>query len=90
MNPTESLPQSPHNKLPPGCWHLPRLSGSREGVTKAIQAAADVPDFAKAFLLAVIGDIGPSFNAVSLSAYVHLERGVMTFDMTVTPSTQLV
>jgi hypothetical protein len=84
---SDEIPSKP---LAPACWHLPRLSGTREGVTKAISAAKDVPDYAKAFLLSVIGGIDPAFNCVSLHAFVHVERGVMNFDMTIIPSTQLV
>jgi hypothetical protein len=65
------------------------MSGSREGVAKAIQAAKDIPDHAKAFLLAEIALVPAEFNHVRVDAHFHVEKGVRNGSYTLVPSKQL-
>lgn len=86
---SQAIPKPIRAEKPPGCWDLGGLSGSREGVMKAIQADAWCPKADKDWLCSKIAGLPAQFNHVALSAYAHHDKGVWVFDMTLLPSTQL-
>jgi len=83
------------NRRPAGWWALSDLSGSLEGVTKAVQGAADVPAHWKA---AIIEDLrvrcsasggAPEFNFVYLDAHCYVEKGNVVLHYHATPDRKL-
>ncbi len=67
--------EKPADGKPKGWWALPNLSGTLDGVTKAVDASA-IPDRWKA---AIKADLAlrcvDGFNFVYLDAHFHLEKG---------------
>lgn len=83
-----------------GNWSLRDLSGSIEGVTRAVDAAPDVPEHWKAAIKADLAlrcapgapgapGGGPKFNFVYLDAHFFIEGGNATLHYTATPDQKL-
>jgi hypothetical protein len=77
----------------PGWWDLKNVSGSVEGVIRAIEANANVPAHGKAFLVAAIRAActgGPEpFNFVYVDAHHHLVNGQVSFSLSIVPDKKL-
>lgn len=82
----EPLPQA---DTPDGWWRMAGLSGTRDGVTKAVQAS-NAPDYWKSAIVAQIGVIPEVFNMIKLDAHFTLDSGVSQLILTIKPATGLV
>lgn len=78
-------PQVAQTNRPPGWWSLPALSGTREGVSKAVQASG-IPEHWKAAILAQIATIEPEMNMVRLDAHQTGQTGKADLYLSITPS----
>jgi hypothetical protein len=72
-----------------GWWNLSAMSGTRDGVLKAITAST-IPDSAKVFVTAQINELEPSFNFVRVDAHRTFTDGRSNLHLTITPSVALV
>jgi hypothetical protein len=86
-----ALPEPVHGprSKPAGWWELMGLSGTRDGVAKAVNASA-IPDRYKTLLAAEIAGLGAQYNLVKLDAHYHLVNGSARLTVTVTPTSGLV
>ena len=93
----QSAGQSERQSLKPeGWWELRDLSGSLEGVTRKIEAAADVPEYWKTAIKADLAarcaappEGGTPYNFVYLDAHYFVEKGNACLHYTATPDKKL-
>lgn len=74
---------------PEGWWDLRDITGTREGVTKSINAS-DIPSHAKVYLLAELATIPAEFNFIELDAHRFMQYHKLDLHMTISPSKALV
>lgn len=84
------MPEVRKEERPAGWWDLRDLSGTLEGVSRAVAAAPEVPGHWKAAILEELkARCGTEFNFVWLDAHCHVEKGNAVLHVHVTPEKKL-
>ena len=68
-------------------WSIANKAGTREGITRLIDAAEGVPDDWKTLLKAEVAALNPKFNFVKLDAHCHMLDESQTLHLSIVPST---
>lgn len=85
------LPDPAKPEKPEGWWDLRDLHGSLEGICKAIESRADVPEFwRKAIIADVRAKCGDRFNSVWVDAHFMGRKDNGTLHYTMTASKMLI
>ncbi len=87
MNESPSVPATPALE-PPTTWNI-SITGSLDGVVKAIAQRSDIPTLERVYLSTRVEGLRKKYNHVILNAWCHDNAGILDNHFSMKPSVQL-